>query len=59
MSKEQIFLVTYGLHNFVTHDRTGATPGFCIRSKEGLTMTRHAKGLIEDSFGDATEIHVV
>lgn len=58
MSREQDFLVTYGLHNFVTYSLKRGAPSFCIKSKEGQNMVRHAKTLIEGSFGKSADIRV-
>ncbi|MEQ9554534.1 MAG: hypothetical protein RIG67_02115 [Rhodospirillales bacterium] len=63
MTTEQHFLITYGLHNFVSHSPAPASvPGrdaFVIRRREGADMVRHATSLIEGSYGDRAEIRLV
>lgn len=61
MTTEQHFLITYGLHNFVSHAPASA-PGrnaFVIRRHEGADMVRHATSLIEGSYGDRADIRLV
>ena len=58
MSREQDFLVTYGLHNFVTYSLKRGEHFFCIKGKESQHMIRHAKALIEGSFGKSADIQV-
>lgn len=59
MTTEQKFLVTYGLHNFVSHSPVAGRNTFVIRSREGTDMVRHARSLIEGSYGDRADIHLV
>ncbi len=59
MSREQSFLVTYGLHNFVTHTLKPGVNTFFIKSKESQNMISHAKALIEGGFGNTVDIQVV
>lgn len=58
MTNEHNFLITYGLHNFVTFTKDGEKSVFTIRGLEGRKLTRHAKSLIAASFGKAAEIQV-
>ena len=58
MSREQNFLVTYGLHNFVTYTSKHGKHAFSIKSKESQNMISHAKALIEGSFGKTADIQV-
>jgi len=58
MSREQNFLVTYGLHNFVTYTQQRGKHAFFIESQEGQNMIRHATALIEGSFGETADIQV-
>ena len=59
MNKEQNFLVKYGLHNFVTCERTRDKHVFFIKGMEGQNMISHAKYLIKGGFGEATSIEVI
>lgn len=56
--REQNFLVIYGLHNFVTYTLERGKHVFFIKRTEGMNMIRHAKALIEGSFGDTVNIRV-
>ena len=58
MSREQNFLVTYGLHNFVTYTLKRGEHSFFIKSKESQNMISHAKALIEGRFGKTADIQV-
>ncbi len=58
MSREQNFLVTYGLHNFVTHALKRGRHAFFIQSRESRMMISHAKTLIEESFGETADIRM-
>lgn len=59
MTTEQNFLITYGLHNFVTY---AAQPNgkrtFTIQGVESQKMIRHAKSLIQGNYGNLPDIHV-
>ena len=59
MSNAQLFLITYGLHNFVTHTEANAKHAFFIRGMEGLHMISHAKHLIKEMFREPADIQVV
>ncbi len=59
MNIEHHFLIKYGLHNFVSSYRTGRKRVFLIGNREGLKMVKHAKYLIEESFGESAEICVI
>ena len=59
MNNPQNFLITYGLHNFVTHAQEKKKHTFFIKNKEGQKMTGHAINLIKGNFGEATDIQVV
>ena len=58
MTNEHNFLITYGLHNFVTYTKDGEKSVFAIRGLEGQKMIRHAKSLIAGSYGKAADIQV-
>ena len=58
MSNEHDFLITYGLHNFVTHAQSEGTHIFTIRCTESQKLISHAKSLIAGSYGDAADIQV-
>jgi len=58
VSKEQDFLITYGLHNFVTHKHKSGEHSFFINRKERQKMISHAKALIEGTFGKTADIQV-
>jgi len=58
MSKEKDFLITYGLHNFVTHARGAEKHIFTIRGMESQKLISHAKSLIAESYGNAAHITV-
>lgn len=58
MSREQNFLVTYGLHNFVTYAQRQGRHAFVIKRQEGQNMIRHAKAIILSSFGDSADIRI-
>jgi len=58
MSREQNFLVSYGLHNFVTYTPKRGAHSFFIKGSERQKMIRHAKSLIEGTYGKTAEIHV-
>ena len=51
MPNEETFLVTYGLHSFVTHARPAGDSVFTIGSWAGRKMIHHAAGLIADTYG--------
>ncbi len=59
MNKEQIFLVKYGLHHFVSCANRAGKHVFCIRKSERENMIRHAKSLIEGGYGKGAEIQIV
>lgn len=59
MTPEQTFLVTYGLHNFVSHAAASGRAAFLILRREGPDMVRHARALIEGSYGDRADIRLV
>lgn len=58
MSREQNFLVTYGLHNFVTYTLSRGRRSFFINSRERQKMIDHAMSLIEGTFGNSVDIRV-
>jgi hypothetical protein len=55
---EEAFLVTYGLHSFVTHARPAGRSIFTISAQAGSTMARHAENLIADIYGRSAAIRV-
>ncbi|SDF84937.1 MULTISPECIES: hypothetical protein [Thalassobaculum] len=59
MKNEDSFLITYGLHSYVTHDRVGDRSIFTIRAPAGPKMIRHAKTLLTGNFGGAAAIRVI
>lgn len=59
MSNEQIFLIRYGLHNFVTHVQTSRKQStFFIEKTESQNMVGHAWNLIKDRFGDSANVQL-
>ena len=58
MNKENTFLITYGLHNFVTHAKDGNKSVFTICGLEGQKMIRHATSLITGNYGETAAIQV-
>ncbi len=56
MDNEQSFLITYGLHNFVTHAQSEGKHIFTIRGMESQKLISHAKSLIAGSCGNAARI---
>ena len=59
MNNPQNFLITYGLHNFVTHAQGKKKHVFFVGNKEGQKMANHAMNLIRGSFGDSADIQMV
>ncbi|MAN80017.1 MAG: hypothetical protein CMM77_12320 [Rhodospirillaceae bacterium] len=59
MTTEQTFLITYGLHNFVSHAPDAGRNAFVIRRHEGADMVRHATSLIQGSYGNGADIRLV
>ena len=59
MNNPQNFLITYGLHNFVTHAQKKKKHTFFIRGQESQTMIGHATHLIKESYGETTDIQMV
>ena len=51
MPNEETFLITYGLHSYVTHARPAGRSVFTIGAQAGSKMARHASGLIADTYG--------
>ncbi len=58
MTNEQKFLITYGLHHYVTFAQPDGEPTFTIQSQENSKMIRHAKSLIQESYGKPAHIIV-
>jgi hypothetical protein len=58
MRNQDNFLITYGLHGFVTHALSGGKHTFTISGGESQKLIRHAKSLIAGSFGNDTQIRV-
>ncbi len=52
MNKEQIFLVRYGLHNFVSCKIQSGRSIFFFTRQESQNMICHAKDLIKETFGE-------
>lgn len=59
MNNENNFLITYGLHYYVSYARDGEKCVFTICREEGQKMTRHAASLIAGRYGANTNILVV
>ena len=57
MTKPNTFLITYGLHNIVTHAQNGEKHVFTIRRVGNPKLVRHARNLIAGSFGPTAQIH--
>jgi len=58
MSNENKFLITYGLHNFVTYAQSEGKHIFTIHGMESQKLISHAKSLIAGSYGNAADIQV-
>lgn len=58
MNNDHNFLITYGLHNFVTHAIRDNKPTFTIRAQQGQKMIRHAKALIDGFYGASATVLV-
>ncbi len=58
MNNEHEFLVTYGLHNFVTHAQSEGKHIFTICGTESQKLISHAKSLIAGSYGNTAHIQV-
>ncbi|MEJ2122860.1 MAG: hypothetical protein P8Z76_19610 [Alphaproteobacteria bacterium] len=58
MSNEQNFLITYGLHNFVTHAQSEGKLTFTICGMESQKLISHAKALIAGRYGNDIHIQV-
>lgn len=59
MKNEDTFLITYGLHSYVTHARVGGRTVFTICAPANPKMVRHAKSLLTGNFGGAAAIQVI
>jgi hypothetical protein len=59
MIDPQDFLVTYGLHNFVSHTKTNNRHVFFIMGSESRKMICHAERLIAGCFNENAETQVV
>ncbi len=59
MSKDQTFLIKYGIHNFVSCALKGSKQVFYIRKSERDTMITHAKNLIQGGYGETADIRVI
>jgi hypothetical protein len=58
MNNADTFLITYGLHSYVTHTRVGGQSVFTIGAPAGQKMIRHATDLLSGSFGMSAAIRV-
>jgi hypothetical protein len=58
MTTENNFLITYGIHNFVSYARRGGQHTFIIQGAESQKMIHHAKSLIQGSYGPSVNIQV-
>ena len=58
MSNEHDFLITYGLHNFVTHAQNEGKHVFTIRGIKSQKLISHAKSLITGHYGNSVQIQL-
>lgn len=58
MSTEHKFLITYGLHNFVTFSHPTGQRTFTIQGLENQKMIGHVRSLIQGNYGESVRIHV-
>ena len=58
MKNENNFLITYGLHFFVTHAQVGGNSVFTIHAPAGQKMIRHARSLLAGTYGESAAIRV-
>jgi len=58
MTTEHNFLITYGLHNFVTFAQPRGKHTFTIQRGESQKMIHHAKSLIHGRYGESACIQV-
>lgn len=58
MNNEHKFLITYGLHNFVTFAPGDGRHIFTIHDRESQKMIRHAMTLITESYGVSADIRI-
>ena len=58
MNTEANFLVSYGLHHFVTHIQSSRRHLFFIRGAESQKMIDHANKLIKGRYGEIADIQV-
>jgi len=58
MNTDYNFLITYGLHNFVTHAIHDDKHIFTIHAKQGQKMIRHARTLIDGCYGLEATVQV-
>jgi len=58
MNTEHAFLITYGLHNFVTHAHNEGHHTFTIHAMENPKLVTHAKSLIAGNYGQDTTVRV-
>lgn len=58
MTTEHSFLITYGLHNFVTHDHHEGKHVFTIQGRDDHKMVAHAQSLIAGSYGERADIRI-
>lgn len=59
MITENNFLITYGLHNYVTFAQSSGKHTFTIRRGESKKMIRHAKSLIQGRYGNSARIQMI
>jgi len=58
MKNADNFLITYGLHSYVTHKTVRGQSVFTIGAPAGPKMIRHAETLLSGNFGSAAAIRV-
>lgn len=56
MSKDQTFLIKYGIHNYVKCVEEGSQVSFLIKKTQRETMINHARMLIETAYGKSANI---
>lgn len=58
MTTDHNFLITYGLHNFVSCAQANGKRVFTIKGQTNPKMIRHAKHLIAGNYGPGADIQV-
>jgi len=58
MTVDSSFLITFGLHHFVSHSVSNGENHFIVDGSESQTMISHAKKIIGEMFGAPAVISV-